>query len=161
MSFTWDELDMLKGKGEWRHPLPPICPTCGYNLTGLPTNRCPECGTRFDQKEVRKRAAYTWTLIGRLRYANQDARTGLIISLAGWVAVGIFRLPVLRPIAPVVDFAAGLASILTLVLGSQVLHIRRVPEWARAYITDPPNMMLGAGAILLGLTLLAAAFVLP
>lgn len=25
-----------------------FCPTCGYNLTGLPENRCPECGSAFD-----------------------------------------------------------------------------------------------------------------
>ena len=24
-----------------------ICPTCGYNLTGLKEPRCPECGTQF------------------------------------------------------------------------------------------------------------------
>lgn len=24
-----------------------VCPTCGYNLTGLGETRCPECGTRF------------------------------------------------------------------------------------------------------------------
>jgi len=24
-----------------------VCPTCGYNLTGLTEPRCPECGTRF------------------------------------------------------------------------------------------------------------------
>jgi hypothetical protein len=24
-----------------------VCPTCGYNLTGLTGTRCPECGTQF------------------------------------------------------------------------------------------------------------------
>jgi hypothetical protein len=24
-----------------------VCPTCGYNLTGLKATRCPECGTEF------------------------------------------------------------------------------------------------------------------
>jgi hypothetical protein len=24
-----------------------VCPTCGYNLTGLRETRCPECGTQF------------------------------------------------------------------------------------------------------------------
>jgi hypothetical protein len=24
-----------------------VCPTCGYNLTGLTDTRCPECGTQF------------------------------------------------------------------------------------------------------------------
>ncbi len=26
----------------------PNCPSCGYNLTGLPRDICPECGTSFD-----------------------------------------------------------------------------------------------------------------
>lgn len=29
-----------------------VCPTCGYNLTGLHEARCPECGTRFTLDEL-------------------------------------------------------------------------------------------------------------
>ena len=31
-----------------------LCENCGYNLKGLTEQRCPECGTTFDEKMLRK-----------------------------------------------------------------------------------------------------------
>ena len=33
------------------------CPQCGYNLTGLAQNRCPECGREFDPQVEAARSA--------------------------------------------------------------------------------------------------------
>lgn len=30
------------------------CPKCAYNLTGLSDSQCPECGTAFDRKNLRR-----------------------------------------------------------------------------------------------------------
>ena len=29
-----------------------VCPTCGYNLTGLSESRCPECGSKFTLNDL-------------------------------------------------------------------------------------------------------------
>jgi len=29
------------------------CPKCGYNLTGLTEDRCPECEARFDPQQLK------------------------------------------------------------------------------------------------------------
>jgi hypothetical protein len=34
-----------------------LCPVCGYNLTGLNTTRCPECGRQFTIDELLEKQA--------------------------------------------------------------------------------------------------------
>jgi hypothetical protein len=161
MSFTWDDLDKMLPQQRWSSPLPPTCAKCNYILTGLSENRCPECGTRFRWKEVRDRAARTWALALRLRHANQDAISGIICSLAGWFAILFVRLFDIDALHIVVDIVAMFMALVTIILGAQVLNVRRVPKWAREYIFNPPpRLSLGAGAMFLGITLMVGAIVI-
>lgn len=162
MGFTWGELDQMAPKDRWRHPLPPTCSKCDYDLRGLPEDRCPECGTPFRWDEVRRRTTRIWNLTLRLRHANKDATFAITIGLVNWFLMGFFRLlgwDSFYPLIAIITFCGGVISI---ILGSQVLNIRRVPKWARPYVCDPPpNIWLGAGAMLLGFVQMAGAIVLP
>ncbi len=157
MTLNWDELEQIRGKQEWRIPIPPTCPSCGYNLTGLISNRCPECGLVFNWRIVRHRAARVWSAVNALRHANRDAIGGLKIVGFGWalmLPVAIFGLGILGCFVRVIIACAG---VLALVLGSQVLNIRRVPKWARVYIEGPPaKVPIGVTTMVLSLVLLRA-----
>ena len=185
MLFSWEDLERLRGRGDWTLPIPPTCRKCGYILIGLPETRCPECGSPFSWSEVRRRGARAWSAANRLRHANQDARVGLKIGLIAWAALACvhlldlvrrmewlppdaplasaasFILSVAAQIAPAVDFLAALAAVFVVVLGAQVFNIRLVPLAVRPYLGHPkPDLLLGTGTTLSGLILLIAAIVL-
>ena len=158
MSLTWEELDRLRPVGEWRLPLPPMCKRCAYNLTGLHEERCPECGTKFTWREVRQRVARIWGMTLRLRYANQDAMTGLIIALSGWFGIGFAHLVGNGLMVGLASVLAFIAALLAVVLGAQVLNLRRVPAWARPYVgSPPPSIALGMVTIVIALSLFFGA----
>lgn len=57
--------DRETANGEVTRPL--RCPTCEYPLSGLPANRCPECGAEFDpaqlaQLQALPRPRVAWTV---------------------------------------------------------------------------------------------------
>jgi hypothetical protein len=92
----------------------------------------------FKWKVVRARAARIWSAVGTLQHANRDVMAGLKLVGAGWalmLAIAIFRMGFVSCFFRLMIL--GMA-VLAMVLGSQVLHIRRVPPWARTYVEGPP-----------------------
>lgn len=49
--FIWRETAAERSERSGSHATL-TCPTCGYNLTGLSTARCPECGSTFTLDEL-------------------------------------------------------------------------------------------------------------
>mgnify|MGYP003124101917 CR=1 FL=1 len=57
------------------------CPNCGYNLTGLTENRCPECGEGFDRErliEVQRSSVTTRSVILQLTLVSLGASAAIL-----------------------------------------------------------------------------------
>lgn len=69
------------------------CPQCGYNLTALTENRCPECGEGFDPARLEKLQRQTITtrsvvlhlVFAPLGFALIVSVLLLIVSLINWI----------------------------------------------------------------------------
>lgn len=89
------------------------CPECGYNLTGLSENRCPECGEGFDPAEVEKTLAQCRPL-----------RSLLIMVFCLPIRIALAGLIVIALVGGMYDNAMGplVAGLLTLMFIVVLLH---------------------------------------
>ena len=162
MPLDTEYLDQLMGS-EGPHGLPPICMGCGYNLTGLETPRCPECGLIQSQREWRRQAAELRERMAQVASANEWAGYGVKTALGG---AGLWLMGILLGlgggVAPTLGRLAGfICGLCAFFLGVALFRVHRLPEWARQQLEVEPNHVLAVSAILLGLTLVLLAVIIP
>lgn len=87
-------------------PEPVRCVGCGYILEGLPENRCPECGRRFDPQDQR---TYCTTRVSGRRHLAATTVSLIGLVLAWWLANLCFD-----PTAPMSILCAVLMVVVSL-----------------------------------------------
>jgi hypothetical protein len=106
-----------------------FCPDCGYNLTGLPENRCPECGSRFNPEKLARREHPGKDRISRKEWLVYMLGVPLVTwaVLAGSVICALMQwvLPVVLVIIPI-GIVLLPASFTVAIVGAERFTARRV-----------------------------------
>lgn len=149
MPFSRHELNRMIGERKSRPT--PFCLSCGYNLTGAVSDRCPECGHHFNARDWQRELEYVERLLREYRVAGQWLRIALGAVLVG-AALYLFSLLAagsclgrsLRVLAAVLGFGGALQ-------GVGIFRMGRLPLWARENLTEKPRYELAVCALFLGL----------
>ena len=144
---------------DWSEKLPPVCPKCEYNLTGISSEQCPECGKTIYWLAVQSNAWNVYHALNQTEDYNDLVDVGPYVGAAGTFFVLVFW---------IARWADGLGRVIGVVLamltiasGMQILRSKRVPAWARDVVEVEPKYIKAVINISFGLALIAIAIFLP
>jgi len=113
------------------------CPMCGYNLRGLVTSRCPECGSRFDLRDLAARPPFLSKAWRRLFFGPPIAGLAWALLLAV-VSNGELDLNLTDLLG-----AAGVVLLCTAcVVTSMTLSADTVVRWRRQFTAAGPQAII-------------------
>jgi len=131
----------------------PRCPGCGYNLTGIPSARCPECGAEVDWEKVPRRGAVRRGFLGALLL-------GLLFGLISMPCAGPV-LAALIVVTPLYGTAFGVMLLvayslghcgLVLVGGTSIGMVQRLAD-SKGWTRGTSVLRRAAGVLIAGVGL--------